>query len=1171
MSLSTPESQLPNSLTAQESVEAAYAAEMAEVAGQVVRGLPSLIECDKELAPYLFVNLRARLRDQNIRCIYLDGRPREADAQGGPMPTGLMGTMIAQLREAVRGAVERRVVVLPHLDLLTTSQGGLTGEAREVIPLLYENPDLVWLGFKDPSFPLPKVIENLFPHRLSILGVSRGRLTKLITQKESRKFGRDFNPWHLYKYVSGVNAVRLRKLLSTLEGEDYPADPKTAYRHLRNATLTGTLEVPDIDLKRDIGGYEKVKQRLREEILDVLTRRDQATTPEDVTRLEELIPRGMIFWGPPGTGKTYFAKAIATAIGAAVTIVSGPELKSKWVGESLPYEEEVFVVVNGEAKHVAIGELVEGHCDGDSVQAWTCDDEGRAGLLPVTGFLKHRGPDYVDVLTTETGRQVRVTGGHSLFVESNGKLGEVFAEQVEPGVTRVAVPLRLHAPGVVTELDLLDLLAGRSDVRVQGFPAEVGEAAGVGGGVATARVSKPLTVAAYETACSALGLMVDPASVNLYCWHRKKTLPGALPLTADLGEFLGLWAADGCYANTGVRLACHAAQSDRIEALCRRLFGHVTRYPKPKSPNSVDLVVNHTLLRHLMRDGLKMLDGSHRKRVPAFVFLAPKAFVAAYLRGYVSGDGTFNGKSIEATTVSRGLAADVATLLQYFGIVARLKHRPEPRGLPAVRVRFGWSVFLRTFADQIGFLDDARQAKLRTYVDGMTFCRDAQTPRGHILNDVLWDLVVSKERVPYGREHVYDLSVPGTERFVAGYGNVLVHNSEENLRQIFHKARQSAPSIIVFDELDSFATARGTYTGSGVEHSMVNQLLTEMDGFHKDELVFVVGTTNFVESLDPALLRPGRFEFHLHIPYPEPEDRRAILDIYNAKMRLGMTADAVDYAVKRTNDYVVGQAGGTRYSGDHLNALCRAIARLRLREDLHGETDSKLVERAMTAWIDRPTMTRKEETVLAVHEAGHAVVALFCEHSPAVERITIASEMKWAFGYVKYADPAHKYIHTVNYYLDMMCVALGAREAERVMLDDISLGATADLESATAIARDLVETHGLAGGKYSVVQFVDNSRRDSSAPRRADLAAATLQALDDRIAEIVEQQRSRAEALVKEHKALIVTLRDILLEHKTIDSKALASLVPGSMNESKRPAKAAIKATAETMTGADAQ
>ncbi|MCU0880412.1 MAG: AAA family ATPase, partial [Pirellulaceae bacterium] len=126
------------------------------------------------------------------------------------------------------------------------------------------------------------------------------------------------------------------------------------------------------------------------------------------------------------------------------------------------------------------------------------------------------------------------------------------------------------------------------------------------------------------------------------------------------------------------------------------------------------------------------------------------------------------------------------------------------------------------------------------------------------------------------------------------------------MRQIFHRARQSAPAIIVFDELDSFASARGTYTGSGVEHSMVNQLLTEMDGFHSDELVFVVGTTNFVEILDPALLRPGRFEFHLHIPYPDADDRRAILQIYNDKLRLAMTDEALEFAIRRTGEFVEG-------------------------------------------------------------------------------------------------------------------------------------------------------------------------------------------------------------------------------------------------------------------------
>jgi cell division protease FtsH len=696
MSVTLNESDLPVSLDVPAAVEAAYGAETATAAGLLARGLPVLMECDKELAPYLFMNIRGRLKPQNIKCVYLDGRPKEGDAKDAA-PTGMMGTMISQLRDTVRGAVERRVAVLPHLDLLTTSQGGLTSEAREVIPLLYENPELVWLGFKDPSFALPKVIENLFPQRISILGTPRSRLGHLVTQKEARKFGKPFNPMHLYKYVSGLNVVRLRRLLSTLDGEDYPADPKNAYRHLRQGTLAGSLEIPTVNLDTDIGGYEKTKKRLQHEVLDVLARRDSATTPEEVARLEDLIPRGMIFWGPPGTGKTYFAKAIATAIGAAITVVSGPELKSKWVGES-----------------------------------------------------------------------------------------------------------------------------------------------------------------------------------------------------------------------------------------------------------------------------------------------------------------------------------------------------------------------------------------------------------------------------------------------------------EDNLRQLFHKARQSAPSVIVFDELDSFATARGTYSGSGVEHSMVNQLLTEMDGFHKDELVFVIGTTNFVESLDPALLRPGRFEFHLHIPYPEADDRRAVLKIYDGKLKLKFTAEALEYAVRRTNDYVIGAAAGTRYSGDHLYALCRSIARIRLRDNLIGESGPDLVDRALTEWLDRPKITKAEEFVLATHEAGHAVAALFCDHAPPVERVTISSEMTWAFGYVRYADPAHKYIQTVNHYLDLICVALAAREAERQLLNDLSLGATGDLQSATAIARELVEVHGLGGGAVSQVQFIDMDTRK----RQRDLSPETLAAIDHRVGEIMEQQRQRAETIIRENKALVETLRDLLIEKKTVDAKTLATMAP---------------------------
>jgi cell division protease FtsH len=743
------EQDLPISLTVDQAVEAAYSAELAEVASKLARSLPVLIEADKDVSPYLFINIRNRLKAQNIRCIYLDGNPNrnpggssstsgnsqqtgtaEAPAvepprsgktaqpttvmsQGGPgthgggsvqtaigpmAQVGMIGTMISQLRDAVRGAVEQRVVVLPHLDLLTTSEGGLTGEAREVIPLLYENPELVWLGFKDPTFPLPKVIENLFAHRVSILGTSRGKLPRLITQKESRKFGKSFTPWQMYKYVSGVNAAKLRRLLSKLEGEDYPADPKSAYRQLRQATLVGSLEIPDVNLETEVGGYESVKRRLRLEIIDVLARRDATTNAEDVARLEELIPRGMILWGPPGTGKTFFAKAIATAIGAALTVVSGPELKSKWVGES-----------------------------------------------------------------------------------------------------------------------------------------------------------------------------------------------------------------------------------------------------------------------------------------------------------------------------------------------------------------------------------------------------------------------------------------------------------EENLRQIFHKARQSAPAIIVFDELDSFATARGTYRGTGIEHSMVNQLLTEMDGFHKEELVFVVGTTNFVESLDPALLRPGRFEFNLHIPYPDDDDRRAIVDIYNRKMKLKMTQEALDYAVRRTGGSYI-TATGTRFTGDHIQAMCRAVARIRLRENRGDETTAKDIERGLTEYDERKKLKQQDEIRVATHEAGHFVCAMACVHHPVPERITINGEMPWAPFYVEFKNDEDAIGHTRNELLDFMCVGCGGIEAERLMLDDIGSGASgfghpgSDLARVTQIAQAIVERCGM--GEQTGLRIF----RDQKGEREV-LSGATAERIDKEINSLISQAQAKAAKILSEHRDELIRLRDEVIEKKVLERDRVQQVI----------------------------
>jgi cell division protease FtsH len=590
---------------------------------------------------------------------------------------------VQQLREAVRSATESRVVVLPHLDLLTTSQGGLTSEAKEVIPLLYENPNLLWIGFKDPSMTLPQVILDLFPQHESILGVSRERLQHLVTQREARKFGRAFNPYQLYKYVSGVHAVKLRRLLGAIRGEDFPADPRPVLDQLRSATLHGNLAVPDVNLYRDIGGYTQVKERIQKEILDLLSHKEKLNDADAISRIEGLVPRGMIFWGPPGTGKTLFAKAIATALGAAITIVSGPELKSKWVGES-----------------------------------------------------------------------------------------------------------------------------------------------------------------------------------------------------------------------------------------------------------------------------------------------------------------------------------------------------------------------------------------------------------------------------------------------------------EERIRQIFMAARQAAPSVIVFDEMDSFASARGTYTGSGVEHSMVNQLLTEMDGFRKNEMVFVIGTTNFMESLDGALLRPGRFEFHLEIPYPEAEDRRAILQVHNKAMGLMLSEEALDYAVRRTRGMT--EAGSSRYSGDHLQALCRAIARRRVRENLTGPSENNDVEHALTAHIELPKLTSHEEKVVATHESGHAICAMHCPLAPPIERISIRGDLSGSLGFVQYSARAHRYVVTRGALLDQICSLLGGRMAEELTSQDPSIGCAQDLDHATHIARYLVE--GVGMGEDTGFRVWEEKEKPSEASQ-AEIERA--------VRKILEDQTERARKILQDNKVQLFALRDLLLEKKVIDRAAI--------------------------------
>ena len=692
-----PITSLPLELRLEDAVEAACAKDLASIEDRLLLGHSVLVECDKELSLHLLVALRKRLRRLAAggtpapKMIIVDGRGGADDPPSGQLPR-----MINQLGAAVRGATERTVVVMPHLDILTTTHTGLTLEAREAIPLLYENPDVCLLGFRDPSFEVPRVLLGVFSARHEIVGIARETLPKLITQREARTLSTTtFDPFSLYTLCSGQNPVRLRRLLSDLSrrtaataGSDQRA---RVYRELRQQTAGDDVELPTVDLDKDIGGYDEIKLKLKEELIELTLRKDQVGSAVEVAAIEELLPRGVIFHGPPGTGKTFFAKAVATALSATIIVVSGPELKSKWVGES-----------------------------------------------------------------------------------------------------------------------------------------------------------------------------------------------------------------------------------------------------------------------------------------------------------------------------------------------------------------------------------------------------------------------------------------------------------EENLRRIFRRARAAAPAVIVFDEIDAFAHARGTYHGSGVEHSMVNQLLTEMDGFRKNETIFVIGTTNLLESVDPALLRPGRFEFLIEIPAPNTDDRRAICRLYNERFALGLNDALVEHLVKRTE----GEADTTHhlpYTGDHLAAAFRALSRLRLRTGQASFT-SEDIDKALLRKQRRPiVLSSHEERVIAVHEAGHAVLAMLVPGARPPEKIAISQDVDGALGYVLRAARARPYATTATELRSELCVGLGGMEAERLLCGDVSIGAWGDLQSATSLARAMVGGHGMDEGLGPRVMLDDEKVSEQmSEARRARLDTAVDQLLDE--------QRARARSVLTTQRPLLEALVALLLEKKVLELADISAL-----------------------------
>ncbi len=358
------------------------------------------------------------------------------------------------------------------------------------------------------------------------------------------------------------------------------------------------------------------------------------------------------------------------------------------------------------------------------------------------------------------------------------------------------------------------------------------------------------------------------------------------------------------------------------------------------------------------------------------------------------------------------------------------------------------------------------------------------------------------------------------------------------VRDLFEQAKKDAPSIVFIDEIDAVGRQRGAGLGGGHDEreQTLNQLLVEMDGFDNNIGVIVMAATNRRDVLDPALLRPGRFDRQVTVNYPDIRGREEILKVHSRKKPL---APDVDLSV------IARSTPG--FTGADLENLLNEAALLAARKNLQAIT-MKEIEEATIKVIVGPEKTSKvikpeERKLTAFHEAGHAVVTYFCETQSDVHEISIIPR-GMAGGYTLSLPETDRSYKRKKEMFEDVVVLLGGRVAESLMLDDISTGASNDLERATATAKSMVTRYGFSEKLGPVVYGGDHEvflGRDFTQSR--DYSEAVASEIDEEVRGIVDRAYERAMEILTAHKQKLITVAEALLEFEKIGEEQFKKLM----------------------------
>ena len=365
------------------------------------------------------------------------------------------------------------------------------------------------------------------------------------------------------------------------------------------------------------------------------------------------------------------------------------------------------------------------------------------------------------------------------------------------------------------------------------------------------------------------------------------------------------------------------------------------------------------------------------------------------------------------------------------------------------------------------------------------------------------------------------------------------------VRDLFEQAKQNSPCIIFMDEIDAVGRHRGAGLGGGHDEreQTLNQLLVEMDGFEMKDNIILIAATNRPDILDPALLRPGRFDRQIVVDRPDRKGRAKILEVHTRGKPLAKEIDV---------DALAGQTPG--FTGADLSNLVNEAALLSARNGKREITQVELEEGIMRVIAGPEKKTRvmgeKERLITAYHEMGHAIVGHYLEHSDPVHKISIISRGQ-ALGYTISMPQEDKFLTTRAELNDTMAMTLGGRAAEEIVFDEITTGASNDLEKVTATAKQMVMRFGMSEKLGPRVFGHDHGqpflgREFSAEPDYSDEIAREI---DDEIRRIVEAAHQRAKDLLTEHRDALGTISEILVKRETIEKEEFEALLAGKTEQ----------------------